>query len=40
MDSAGIYAAYYERVYRFLLGLSRNTDLAEDLTQETFLRAM
>lgn len=40
MDSAGIYAAYYERVYRFLLGLSRNNDLAEDLTQETFLRAM
>ncbi len=40
MDSTGIYAAYYERVYRFLLGLSQNHALAEDLTQETFLRAM
>lgn len=30
---------YQDRVYRFLLRLSGNHDLALDLTQETFLRA-
>ena len=34
-----LFEQYYEDVYRFLRGLSRNEDLAEELTQETFCRA-
>lgn len=30
---------YYPRIYRYLLGMSGNRELAEDLTQETFLIA-
>lgn len=34
------YTQYAQEVYRYLLSLSRNEDLAEELTQETFFRAM
>ena len=34
------YQAYYPRVLRFLLALSRNEALAEELTQEVFFRAV
>ena len=33
-----IYERYAHQVYAFLLGLLRDPDLAEDLTQETFVR--
>lgn len=35
-----IYTIYFEKVYRYLLQLSKDSYLAEDLTSETFLRAM
>jgi RNA polymerase sigma-70 factor (ECF subfamily) len=38
-DLAGIVAAYETRVFRFLLMSVRDRDLAETLTQETFLKA-
>ncbi len=34
-----IYEDYAKQVYRFLLNLSGNPDVAEELTQETFVRA-
>ena len=35
-----VYQAYFDRVYRYLLSLCRDPHLAEDLTAETFLKAM
>ena len=35
-----VYQQYFSRVYRFLLGLSGNAHIADELTQETFLRAL
>ena len=35
-----VYRLYFDRVYRFLLGLSGNHHIADELTQETFFRAM
>lgn len=41
MDKSEVsFEQYYEDVLRFLRGLSHNEDLAEELTQETFYRAM
>ncbi len=41
MDKSEVsFEQYYKDVLRFLRGLSRNEDLAEELTQETFYRAM
>lgn len=34
------YMQHAKEVYRYLLSLSHNEDLAEELTQETFFRAM
>ena len=34
-----LYREYYQKVYAFLYRLSADRDLAEDLTQETFLQA-
>ena len=34
-----LYREYYQKVYAFLYRLSADPDLAEDLTQETFLQA-
>lgn len=34
------YAEHAQEVYRYLLSLSHDEDLAEELTQETFFRAM
>ncbi|RSL16177.1 RNA polymerase sigma-70 factor (ECF subfamily) [Edaphobacter aggregans] len=38
-DLATVIALYEQRVYRFLLSSVRDPDLAQTLTQETFLRA-
>lgn len=35
-----IYTDYYKVVYRYILALSHNEALAEDVTQETFLKVL
>ena len=41
MDDIGeVYNRYARDVYRYLLSLSHNPDVSEELMQETFLRAM
>ncbi len=35
-----IYAKYYQSIYRYVLGLSQNKELAEEITQETFYKAL
>lgn len=35
-----VYGRYANTVYRYLLSLTRNADLAEELTQETFYQAI
>ncbi|MBR3629257.1 MAG: RNA polymerase sigma factor [Oscillospiraceae bacterium] len=39
-DFSGVYEQYYTDVFRFLRGLTADELLAEELTQETFFRAM
>ena len=39
-DIQKAYTKHATDIYRYLLSLSHNEDLAEDLTQETFFRAM
>lgn len=39
-DFEQVYADYYETVYGYSLRLCRNADLAEEITQETFFRAL
>lgn len=40
MDFQDIYGLYFKDVYRFALGLTRDAPLAEELTQETFFKAL
>lgn len=40
MDAEKLYEACYMQVYSYLMTLTRDASLAEELTQETFLRAM
>ena len=35
-----VYEKYFTIVYRYLLSLSHNTHIAEELTQETFFKAL
>ena len=39
-DFDEVYRAYFPEIYRFLLALCRNPSLAEELTQETFFKAL
>lgn len=39
-DFEAIYRTYFGPVYRYLLGLSKNADIAEELTAQTFFRAL
>lgn len=39
-DFSVVCQMYYHKVYRFLLSLTGNVHQAEDLTQETFYRAL
>ena len=40
MDMETIYRLYFKDVYLFLKGLTRSETLAEELTQETFFKAL
>ena len=40
MDAEKLYEASYMQVYSYLMTLTRDASLAEELTQETFLKAM
>ncbi len=35
-----VYAKYYQSIYRYLLSFTKNSHLAEELTQETFYKAL
>ena len=35
-----IYSEYFDDVYRYVLSLSKNKSIAEDITQETFFKAL
>ena len=39
-DIEQIYEQYFETVYKYLFCLTRNSDISEELTQETFYRAV
>ena len=40
LDPAEVVRDHRSRIYRYLLSMARDPDVAEDLTQETFLRAL
>ncbi len=40
MEFETIYELYFKDVYIFLCGLTQNKSMAEDITQETFFKAM
>lgn len=35
-----IYELYFDQVYRYLLSITKDEDLAEDITSETFMKAL
>lgn len=39
-DFDKVYAEYFSLVYKFALGLCKNSSLAEEITQETFFKAL
>lgn len=40
MDFAEIYAAYFDDVFFFLLGIAKNKEVAAEITSETFFKAL
>lgn len=40
MDFDYIYQSYFKDVFLYLRGLSANEDIAEEITQETFVKAL
>ena len=40
LDFDEIYKRYFKDVYLFILAMSRNPDIAEEITQETFFKAL
>jgi len=39
LDTGALFETYHDRIYRYVLGLVKSPAEAEDLTQDTFLRA-
>ena len=39
LDTLMFFEAYYDRIHRYILSIMRDDAEADDLTQETFLRA-
>lgn len=35
-----VYAKYYQSIYRYLLSITKNSSIAEEITQETFYKAL
>lgn len=35
-----IYSKYYKSIYRYLLSITKNSSIAEEMTQETFYKAL
>ena len=40
IDMEKIYSQYFKTIYKYLLCLTHNQEIAEDLTQETFYKAI
>lgn len=40
MDFEEIYRRYFHDIYCYILGMSKNCDIAEEVTQETFFKAL
>lgn len=40
MDFEEIYRRYFHDIYCYILGMSKNRDIAEEVTQETFFKAL
>lgn len=40
MDIEKIYKLYFEDIYKFLLSLTKNKEIAQDITSETFLKVI
>lgn len=40
MDFEEVYNVYFREVYLFILAMSKDADIAEEITQETFFRAL
>lgn len=40
MDYEKLYSAYYMQVYSYIMVLAKNKDIAEEITQNTFYKAM
>lgn len=40
MDFDKLYSEYFQAVYKFILKLSADRELSEDITQETFIKAL
>ena len=40
MDFDGIYRSYFKDVFLYMCSLSANEDIAEEITQETFVKAL
>lgn len=39
-DFEALYKKYFSHVFKYILAISRNEDIAEEITQQTFLKAM
>ena len=39
-DFEELYKKYFSHVFKYILAISRNEDIAEEITQQTFLKAM
>ena len=40
VDFEQVYSKYYTSVYRYLLSMTKDSNIAEEITQETFYKAL